>query len=204
MSMATAQASSDAFLQGQGIPVDLRDIESTLLQLWGPAAEMVGGPEPEHPHVTRIALSNLVVERLVPECETLRPVVESVITRYPCRAIILRGSDDPEKRITAEVSAICHLPDPGLPQVCSERILLRAGPNAGKLIAGSRGFGATPGAHMVLFAMTASSLTPILELPSGGDCSYPGLYWHDDLLHVSYYSSHEGKAAIYYAQVRLK
>ncbi len=74
----------------------------------------------------------------------------------------------------------------------------------GKLIAGSRGFGATPGAHMVLFAMTAGSLTPILELPSGGDCSYPGLYWHDDLLHVSYYSSHEGKAAIYYAQVRLK
>ncbi len=74
----------------------------------------------------------------------------------------------------------------------------------GKLIAGSRGFGATPGAHTVLFAMTASSLTPILELPSGGDCSYPGLYWHDDLLHVSYYSSHEGKAAIYYAQVRLK
>lgn len=74
----------------------------------------------------------------------------------------------------------------------------------GKLIAGSRGFGATPGAHMVLFAMTPNSLTPILELPSGGDCSYPGLVWHDDLLHVTYYSSHEGKAAIYYAQVRMK
>ena len=74
----------------------------------------------------------------------------------------------------------------------------------GKLIAGSRGFGATPGPHMVLFAMTANSLTPILELPSGGDCSYPGFYWHDDLLHVTYYSSHEGKAAIYYAQVRIK
>ncbi|MBN8418192.1 MAG: exo-alpha-sialidase [Verrucomicrobia bacterium] len=74
----------------------------------------------------------------------------------------------------------------------------------GKLIAGSRGFGATPGAHMVLFAMTPTSLTPILELPSGGDCSYPGLYWHDDLLHVTYYSSHEGKAAIYYARVKVK
>ncbi len=74
----------------------------------------------------------------------------------------------------------------------------------GKLIAASRGFGATPGAHVVLFAMTANSMTPILELPSGGDCSYPGLYWHDDLLHVTYYSSHEGKAAIYYAQVRIK
>lgn len=74
----------------------------------------------------------------------------------------------------------------------------------GKLIAGSRGFGKTPGAHMVLFAMTPTSLTPILELPSGGDCSYPGLYWHDDLLHVTYYSSHEGKPAIYYARVKVK
>ncbi|MCF7785169.1 MAG: glycoside hydrolase [Prosthecobacter sp.] len=74
----------------------------------------------------------------------------------------------------------------------------------GKLIAASRGFGATPGPHMVLFAMTPTSLTPILELPSGGDCSYPGLYWEDDLLHVTYYSSHEGKAAIYYARVKIK
>lgn len=74
----------------------------------------------------------------------------------------------------------------------------------GRLIAGSRGFGATPGPHMVLLGMTPTSLAPILELPSGGDCSYPGLYWHDDLLHVTYYSSHEGKAAIYYAQVRVK
>ena len=47
--------------------------------------------------------------------------------------------------------------------------------------------------------MTPTALEPILELPSGGDCSYPGLYWHDDLLHVTFYSSHEGKAAIYYA-----
>lgn len=74
----------------------------------------------------------------------------------------------------------------------------------GKIIAASRGFGATPGPHMVLFAMTATSLTPILELPSSGDCSYPGLYWHDDLLHVTYHSSHEGKTAIYYARVKVK
>ena len=75
----------------------------------------------------------------------------------------------------------------------------------GRLIAGSRGFGATPGAHMVLYTLTSNSLTPLLELPSSGDCSYPGLYWHDDVLHVTYYSSHEGnKAAIYHAQVRLK
>lgn len=73
----------------------------------------------------------------------------------------------------------------------------------GSLIAGSRGFGQTPGPHMVLYKMTKTGLEPLLELPSGGDCSYPGLVWHEGQLHVSYYSSHEGKSAIYHARVRL-
>ncbi len=74
----------------------------------------------------------------------------------------------------------------------------------GTLIAGSRGFGATPGAHMVLYRMTTEGVQPLLELPSAGDCSYPGLVWHDGLLWVSYYSTHEGgKSAIYLARVRL-
>ena len=33
------------------------------------------------------------------------------------------------------------------------------------------------------------SLTPALQLPSGGDTSYAGMVWHDDHLWVSYYSS---------------
>ena len=74
----------------------------------------------------------------------------------------------------------------------------------GKIIAGSRGFGKTPGAHMVLFNMTATSLTPILELPSSGDCSYPGMVYHDGTLFVTYYSSHEGKASIYVAEVKIQ
>jgi hypothetical protein len=48
------------------------------------------------------------------------------------------------------------------------------------------------------------SLTPILQLPSGGDTSYPGLVWRDGRLWVSYYSSHEGKASIYLAKVALR
>jgi hypothetical protein len=73
----------------------------------------------------------------------------------------------------------------------------------GSLIAGSRGFGKTPGPHMVLYTMTPTSLAPLLELPSGGDCSYPGLCWHEGHLYVSYYSSHEGKTSIYVAKVKL-
>lgn len=47
------------------------------------------------------------------------------------------------------------------------------------------------------------TLTEFLTLPSGGDTSYPGLVWHEGLLWVSYYSSHEGKTSIYLAQVKL-
>jgi hypothetical protein len=47
-------------------------------------------------------------------------------------------------------------------------------------------------------------LQPILQLPSGGDTSYPGLAWHEGTLWVSYYSSHEGKACIYLAKVELR
>ncbi|MCC7377116.1 MAG: exo-alpha-sialidase [Verrucomicrobiales bacterium] len=49
----------------------------------------------------------------------------------------------------------------------------------------------------------AGKITEMLALPSGGDTSYPGLAWHRGLLWVSYYSSHEGKTAIYLAKVRL-
>jgi len=132
-----AGTSSDAFLEGQGIPVDLPRINTTLEQLWGPAAERVGGPELEHPNVTRLVLGNLVVERLTPEVDGLAAIVETVVAKFPCRTIVLRESDGPERRITAEVSAVCHLPDPGSPQVCSERIVLRAGPDAIDLIPGA-------------------------------------------------------------------
>ena len=48
-----------------------------------------------------------------------------------------------------------------------------------------------------------AKLTECLKLPSGGDTSYAGLVWHDNVLWVSYYSSHEGKTSIYLAKVRV-
>ena len=44
---------------------------------------------------------------------------------------------------------------------------------------------------------------PFDERIRGGDTSYPGMVWHDGLLWLSYYSSHEGKTAIYLARVKL-
>lgn len=72
----------------------------------------------------------------------------------------------------------------------------------GEMWAGSRSY--PGGAKTVLARMTKTSYEPRLTLPSGGDTSYPGLVWHDKLLWMSYYSSHEGKTCIYLAKIRFE
>jgi glucose-6-phosphate dehydrogenase assembly protein OpcA len=132
-----SDATSDAFLNGQGIPVELPKIEDALAQLWGPAAEREGGPDLEHPAVTRVALANLVVGALRADPARIEGVLDTVVARYPCRAIVLREGPDDGRKVAAEVSALCHLPAPGLPQVCSERIVLRAGAEGLDLLPGA-------------------------------------------------------------------
>ncbi|MDT8301831.1 MAG: hypothetical protein RQ760_10140 [Sedimentisphaerales bacterium] len=62
------------------------------------------------------------------------------------------------------------------------------------------------GSHTALTYIDVKSgtMTKLAKLPSGGDTSYPGLLWHNDMLYVSYYSSHEGKTSIYLAKVKIK
>lgn len=48
------------------------------------------------------------------------------------------------------------------------------------------------------------TFSELLELPSGGDTSYPGLVLDGRTLWMSYYSSHEGKTSIYFARVVLE
>ena len=57
--------------------------------------------------------------------------------------------------------------------------------------------------RMVLAELRDLRLYHLLTLPSGGDCGYAGMVYHDGLLWMSYYSSHEGKAKIYLAKVKL-
>ncbi|MBN2269371.1 MAG: right-handed parallel beta-helix repeat-containing protein [Sedimentisphaerales bacterium] len=61
------------------------------------------------------------------------------------------------------------------------------------------------GAHTALtyIDLANGTMATLAKLPSGGDTSYPGLVWHDDMLYVSYYSSHEGKTSIYLAKVKV-
>jgi hypothetical protein len=83
------------------------------------------------------------------------------------------------------------------------------GPNflvlpGGELIVGSRLY-LEDGARTALFCVDETDrLRELFRLPSGGDTSYPGLVIHEGNLWISYYSSHEGRAAIYFADVLLE
>ncbi len=73
----------------------------------------------------------------------------------------------------------------------------------GRLIAGVRLYEPRPRTALAWVNAETGRLAECLPLPSGGDTSYPGLVWHDGLLWVSYYSSHEGKTSIYLAKVKV-
>lgn len=55
----------------------------------------------------------------------------------------------------------------------------------------------------ILAKITKNSYDQVLELPSGGDTSYPGFFWYNEILWMSYYSSHQGKTSIYLAKIKL-
>ena len=75
--------------------------------------------------------------------------------------------------------------------------------NDGRLIAGVRLYDNGARTSIVEINRATGKLTELLKLPSGGDTSYPGLVFFDNQLWISYYSSHEGKTAIYLARVAL-
>ena len=76
----------------------------------------------------------------------------------------------------------------------------------GAWLAGSRVY-QPGGAHTALWWLDvdAGQFADLLVLPSGGDNSYPGFVVDEPrgLVYCSYYSSHEGKAAIYLVTLRL-
>ncbi|RUL89508.1 glucose-6-phosphate dehydrogenase assembly protein OpcA [Tautonia sociabilis] len=128
---------ADAFYEGQGVPVDLAGVEDALDRLWGPAAEKAGGPELDDPAVTRVALANVVLVHLGADRAGMDETTAAITTRYPSRLIVVRPTSQGGRRLVAEVSAQCHLPAPGRPQVCSEQIILRVGPDGLDLIPGA-------------------------------------------------------------------
>lgn len=55
----------------------------------------------------------------------------------------------------------------------------------------------------VLAKIDPPHISPYLFLPSNGDCGYPGMVHQNDILWMSYYSSHEDKSAIYLSSIQI-
>ncbi len=85
------------------------------------------------------------------------------------------------------------------------------GPNfvqlpGGAWLAGSRAYDDGPSKTQLWWLdVTSGICSPLLTFPSSGDNSYPGFAVDEaqGLVYVSYYSSHQGKTAIYLATLRL-
>lgn len=73
----------------------------------------------------------------------------------------------------------------------------------GRFVAAVRLYDGGPRTSLCWITPQSGKLSEFLTLPSGGDTSYAGLVLHDGLLWGSYYSSHEGKTAIYLAKVKV-
>lgn len=73
----------------------------------------------------------------------------------------------------------------------------------GTLLLGTREPGRAPKTVLGTVALDGT-FTKLLEFPSGGDTSYPGLVLEGRTLWMSYYSSHEGKSSIYLARMEVR
>ncbi len=71
----------------------------------------------------------------------------------------------------------------------------------GRIVAAVRRYGKEPWTSLNWLDPEQCTLNEFLALPSGGDTSYAGLCWRENMLWVSYYSSHEGHACIYLARI---
>lgn len=74
--------------------------------------------------------------------------------------------------------------------------------NDSNLVIGTRKYGEKRSTNILVTNLDGNVLKEI-ELPSGGDTSYPGMVIYDQKLWISYYSSHEGNPNIYLAQLPL-
>ncbi|MFC5409296.1 hypothetical protein ACFPMF_08270 [Larkinella bovis] len=74
--------------------------------------------------------------------------------------------------------------------------------NDQRLVIGSRNY-ASPNKMALYLTDRRGNITKTIPFPSSGDASYPGMVIYQNKLWVSYYSTHDGKSAIYLAQVPL-
>ncbi len=116
----------EQFLSGIPVPVEPAAIERELAALWKPASEQASADASAA--VTRVCLANLLVIGDAANNAWHADTLQKLSARFPCRVLWVQlDAVNANASLTADVTALCHLPSPGNPQVCSELITLRTG-----------------------------------------------------------------------------
>lgn len=100
--------------------VGIDQVEAALSALWKSS-------DPQRPDAVagRICAANLIVVADARHQHGILNTLGELSTTYPARTIvILRDDNGQSADIRASVSAVCHMPQPDRPQVCSEQIIL--------------------------------------------------------------------------------
>ncbi|MCX6910224.1 MAG: glucose-6-phosphate dehydrogenase assembly protein OpcA [Verrucomicrobia bacterium] len=123
---STDTHSVEQFLAGIPVPVEPAAIERELAALWKPASEQASAGDSAA--VTRVCLANLLLVGDTANNAWHADTLQKLSARFPCRVLWAQlDSASTDTGLAAAVTALCHLPSPGNPQVCSELITLRAG-----------------------------------------------------------------------------
>lgn len=149
-----------------------------------------------------------------PEGIKWKPLAEELLTdNFPNESVILFDADDTAhcllRRDKGPMTALLGASRPPYRAWEWRDLQVRIGsPQAirlpdGRVAAAVQLFDAGPRTALAWLDLQEARLIEFLKLPSGGDTGYAGMVWHDDLLWVSYHSSHEDKTAVYLAKVKI-
>ena len=124
--VTTNNTTVEQFLAGIPVPVEPAAIERELAALWKPASEQASAGAGAA--VTRVCLANLLVVGDAGNNAWHADTLQKLSARFPCRVLWVQlDSASGDAGLSADVTALCHLPSPGNPQVCSELITLHTG-----------------------------------------------------------------------------
>jgi hypothetical protein len=115
---------------------DPAQVEQALAALWEPMGKQAAEAEGAET-TTRVCMANLVVVGQAREWNQLSQVLTDLDREYPTRTLVLLLDDpmfpgSPAGQVHASVSSVCHVPQPGRPQVCCEQIVLRSSSAGGE------------------------------------------------------------------------
>lgn len=114
-----------ALLSAEGATLtDPNHVERALARMWQPAGRRAGGESAKT--ATRVCMGNLIVVADSHRWDNLSQTLGELSPFYPARTVVvlLRDRTVAAGGVQARVTALCHIPQPGRPQVCCEQIIL--------------------------------------------------------------------------------